>query len=103
LAHELLTLAGSHPSRHVRRLAQQLEVEMANMLHMAGWVVSDLLRNRDSETARDQANQHYTAALHLLDQLLDAIHEPETTRPGRGGLFWSRRELPGRVGPLTSP
>lgn len=33
----LLTLAGSHPSPNIRRLAQQLEVEMANMLHMAGW------------------------------------------------------------------
>jgi succinate dehydrogenase/fumarate reductase flavoprotein subunit len=94
----LLTLAGSHPSPHVRRLAQQLEVEMANMLHMAGWFVSDLLRNRDSRTARDQANQHHTEALCMLDQLLDAIHEPETGRPVRGGLFSRRRELPGRAG-----
>jgi hypothetical protein len=42
----LLTLAGSHPSPHVRHLAQQLEVEMANMLHMAGFLVSDLLDRR---------------------------------------------------------
>jgi hypothetical protein len=94
----LLTLAGSHPFPHIRRLAQQLEVEMANMLHMAEWFVSDLLRNRDSRTARDQANQHHATALGLLDQLLDAIHEPETGRPVGGGLFWRRRELPGREG-----
>lgn len=94
----LLTLAGSHPSPHIRRLVQQLEVEMANMLHMAGWFVSDLLRGRDSETARNQANEHHTAALGLLDQLLDAIHEPEAGRPVRGGLFWRRRELSGRKG-----
>ena len=94
----LLTLAGSHPSSHIRRLAQQLEVEMANMLHMAGWVVSDLLRNRDSRSARDQANEHHTAALGLLDRLLDAIQEPEGGQPVRGGLFWRRREAPGRKG-----
>jgi hypothetical protein len=94
----LLTLAGSHLSPHIRRLAQQLEVEMANMLHMAGWFVSDLLRGRHSETARNQANEHHTAALGLLDQLLDAIHEPEAGRPVSGGLFWRRREVPGRKG-----
>jgi hypothetical protein len=90
----LLTLAGSHPSPHVRRLAQQLELEMANMLHMAGWFVSDLLRNRDVETTRETANQHHAAALRLLDQLLDAIHEPDRPRPV-GGSMWRRRELPG--------
>jgi hypothetical protein len=94
----LLTLAGSHPSPHVRRLTQQLEVEMANMLHMARFFVSDLLSRRTPGTAREQANQHHTAALGLLDQLLDAIHEPETGRPVGGGLFWRRRELPGREG-----
>jgi hypothetical protein len=94
----LLTLAGSHSSPHVRRLAQQLEVEMANMLHMAGWFVSDLLRNRDSRTARDQANQHHRAALGLLDQLLDVIHEPETGQAIGGGRGGRRRELPGGEG-----
>lgn len=91
----LLTLADSHPSPHIHRLAQQLKAEMANMLQMAEWFVTDLLRNRDSRAARDQANQHHTAAPGLLDQLLDAIHEPETGRAVGGGLFW-RRELPGR-------
>ena len=71
---------------------------MANMLHMAGWFVSDLLRGRDSDTARNQANEHHTAALGLLDRLLDAIHEPEMGRPTGDGLFWRRRELPGRTG-----
>jgi hypothetical protein len=94
----LLTLAGSHPSSRVRRLAQQLEVEMANMLHQAGWFVSDLLRSRAPGAAREQANEHHKAALGLLDQLLDAIHEPGTGRPAGGGLFWRRRELPGRQG-----
>jgi hypothetical protein len=94
----LLTLAGSHPSPHVRRLAKQLEVEMAEMLHMAGFLVSDLLGRKPPGTAREQANQHHTAALGLLDQLLDAIHEPETRRPVSGGLFWRRRELPDREG-----
>jgi hypothetical protein len=93
----LFTLAG-HPSPHVRRLAQQLEVEVANMLHMAGFFVSDLLRSTAPGTTREQANQHHTAALGLLDQVLDAIHEPETGRPVGGGLFWRRRELPGREG-----
>jgi hypothetical protein len=94
----LFTLAGSHPSPPVRRLAQQLEVEMANMLNMARFFVIDLLSRRAPGTAREQANQHHTAALGLLDQLLDAIHEPETGRPVGGGLFWRRRELPGREG-----
>lgn len=94
----LFALAGSHPSPDVRRLAQQLEVEMANVLHMAGYFVSDLLRSNAPGTAREQANQHHTAALGLLDQLLDAIHEPETGRPVSGGLFWRGRELPGREG-----
>jgi hypothetical protein len=92
----LLTLAGSHPSPTVRDLARRLEVEMANTLHMAGWFVSDLLRNRDMESARETANQHHTEALRLLDRLLDAIHEPATGRLVSGGLFWRRRELPGR-------
>jgi hypothetical protein len=94
----LLTLAGSHPSPHVRRLAQQLELEMANMLHMAGWFIRDLLRNRDSRSARDQANEHHTAALGLLDQLLDAIHEPAAGQPVSRGLLWRQREVPGRKG-----
>jgi hypothetical protein len=94
----LLTLAGSHPSPHVRRLTQQLEVEIANMLHIAGGFISDLLRNRDWRPVRDQANQHHREALALLDQLLDAIHEPETRRAVGGGLFGPRRELPGREG-----
>jgi hypothetical protein len=38
------------------------------------------------------------AALGLLDQLLDTIHEPETRRPVGGRLFWRRKELPGREG-----
>jgi hypothetical protein len=71
---------------------------MAKMLHMAGFFVSDLLRSRAPGAAREQANQHHTAALGLLDQLLDAIHEPEAGRPVGGGLFWRRRELPGREG-----
>jgi hypothetical protein len=94
----LLTLAGSHPSPHVRRLAQQLELEMANMLVMDGWLVRELLRGADSRTYQDQASEHHTEALGLLDQLLDAIHEPETGRPVGGGLFWRGRELPGREG-----
>ena len=94
----LFTLAGSHPSPHVRRLAQQLEVEMANMLHMARSYVSDLLSRQAPGTAREQANQHHTVTLGLLDQLLDAIHEPEAGRLVGGGLFWRRRELPGREG-----
>ena len=94
----LFTLAGSHPSPHVRHLAQQLEVEMANMLHMARFFVTDLLSRRAPGTAREQVNQHHTAALGLLDQLLDAIHEPEAGRPVSGGLFWRRREVPGRKG-----
>jgi hypothetical protein len=81
----LLTLAGSHPSPTVRDLAQRLELEMAGTLHMAGWFVSDLLRNRDVESARETANQHHAEALRLLDRLLDAIHEPETGRPVRDG------------------
>jgi hypothetical protein len=92
----LLTLAGSHPSPHVRRLAQQLEVEMANMLVMDGWLVRELLRGADSRTYQDQASEHHTEALRLLDQLLDAIHEPETGPGIGGGLFRRRRELPGR-------
>jgi hypothetical protein len=69
----LLTLAGSHPSREVRDLARRLEVEMANTLHMAGWFISDLLRNRDVQSAREDANRHHTDALGLLDQLVEAI------------------------------
>jgi hypothetical protein len=38
------------------------------------------------------------AALGLLDLLLDTIHEPEAGRPVGGGLFWRRRQLPGRAG-----
>jgi hypothetical protein len=93
----LLTLAGSHQSPNVRRLAQQLKLETANMLHMTGYFVSDLLRSRTPGAAREQVNQHHMAALGLLDQLLDAIHEPETHRPV-GGLFWRQKELPGREG-----
>jgi hypothetical protein len=69
----LLTLAHSHPSATVRDLASRLEVEMANTLTMAGWFVSDLLRNRDVDSARDTANQHHAEALRLLDQLVEAI------------------------------
>jgi hypothetical protein len=65
---------------------------------LPGWFVSDLLRNRDSRSARDQSNEHHTAALGLLDRLLDAIQEPDGGRPVRGGLFWRRREVPGRNG-----
>jgi hypothetical protein len=93
----LLTLAGSHPSPRVRRLAQQLELEMTGTLHMAQWFVHDLLRRQRGDAAHDTANQHHTAALGLLDQLLVAIHEPETRR-AVGGLFGRRRELPGREG-----
>jgi hypothetical protein len=69
----LLTLAGSHPSPHVRRLAQQLEVEMANMLHMAGFLVSDLLGRRAPGAAREQANQHHT----VMDMLRKAIEHAQ--------------------------
>jgi hypothetical protein len=61
----LLTLAGSHPSPHVRRLAQQLELEMANMLVMDAWLVRELLRGADSRTYQDQASEHHTEALRL--------------------------------------
>jgi hypothetical protein len=95
----LLTLAGSHPSSHVRGLAQQLEVELTSLLGVAGEYASDLRQhNWVPRRFRDQANQHHREALGLLDQLLDAIHEPETGRPVGGGLFWRRRELPGREG-----
>jgi hypothetical protein len=81
---------------------------MANMLHMAGWFVSDLLRNKDSRSARDQANEHHTAALGLLDQLLDAIQEPEGAGQsaagcsGAGERCWAPRaagkpDRPGRA------
>jgi hypothetical protein len=71
---------------------------MANMLHMAGWFISDLFRNRGSRSARDQANEHHTAALGFLDRLLDAIHEPEAGQPVSRGLLWRQREVPGRKG-----
>jgi hypothetical protein len=69
----LLTMAGSHPSREVRSLARQLEVEMASTLHVTRLFISDLLRNRDVEPARENANRHHAQALGLLDQLVDAI------------------------------
>jgi hypothetical protein len=69
----LLTLAGSHPSATVRDLARRLELEMANALHTAGWFITDLLRNRDVDTMRDQANRHHAEALRLHDQLVEAI------------------------------
>jgi hypothetical protein len=93
----LLTLAGSHPSREVRELARRLEVETANTQHWADWFIADLLRSRDVESARGDANQHHEEALRLLDDLLDAIHEPETDRSLEGGL-WRRRQLPDREG-----
>jgi len=71
----LLTLAHSHPSATVRDLATRLEIEMANTLHMAGWFITDLLRNRDVDSMRDQANQHHEEALRLLYELVEAIQQ----------------------------
>jgi hypothetical protein len=48
----LLTLAGSHPSREVRDLAGQLEVELAATLNRTGWFIPDLLRSRTGVTPR---------------------------------------------------
>jgi hypothetical protein len=69
---QLLTLAAGHPSRRVCDLARQLEVEMANGLTQAQWLVSDLLKGRDLE-AREVANKHHAEALKLLDELDEAI------------------------------
>jgi hypothetical protein len=62
------------------------------------YFILDLIINRDVESMREDANRYHEDALRLLHQLLDVIHEPETGRPVGGGLFWRRRELPGREG-----
>jgi hypothetical protein len=46
---------------------------MASTLRMTRLFIGDLLRNRDVEPARENANRHHAQALGLLDQLVDAI------------------------------
>ncbi len=93
----LLTLAGSHPSAAVRSLARQLEVAVANTQVADEWFIGDLLgRTSDARPAREEAIRQHEKAGRLCDQLLNAIHEPETRRPVGSGLFWRRRQLPGR-------
>jgi hypothetical protein len=91
----LLTLASGHPSTKVRDLARDLEVELADTLQMSEWFVANLLRTRDTEPARSEAIAHRKRALALLDELLDAIHNPDTV-PHPLGRLSQRRQLPAR-------
>ncbi len=66
-------MGAGHPSKRVRDLARQLEVAIANTLTQSKWLVSDILRNRDTSGARDTANKDHAEATRLLDQLEEAI------------------------------
>jgi pimeloyl-ACP methyl ester carboxylesterase len=60
-------------SSAVANLGIQLEKKLADTLYWDGWLVADLVNNRDAIPAREAAFEHHTESLRLLDQLVGAI------------------------------
>lgn len=57
----------------MRDLARQLEPTIASLLYRTTFLLGEVLLDRESDDARDVAYQRRSEAIHLLDQLEEAI------------------------------
>jgi hypothetical protein len=67
----LLIIAAGHPRQDIRKLAEQAQVKLANVLQASGWAVSDLLRNRDNPEWMEHARKTHEEAKDALQELID--------------------------------
>jgi hypothetical protein len=68
----LLVIAAGHPRKHVRDLAADAAVKVANAYTHSAWQAADMVRHRDNPEWMETAQQTHAGARQALQRLINA-------------------------------